>query len=83
MHNVDDLFSKTYRIFFLLLRQNGHRSEFSQFFDFRLDFPCLLSYTPRISQGYGVIGNTSVSGTAIRGSSPCSPMELGMFRKHV
>lgn len=38
-----------------------------------LDILPVLSYTPRIRQGYGVIGNTSVSGTAIRGSSPCSP----------
>ena len=28
----------------------------------------------QVTQGYGGIGNTSVSGTAIRGSSPCSPI---------
>ena len=31
----------------------------------------------QVTQGYGVIGNTSVSGTAIRGSSPCSPTQKG------
>ena len=38
-----------------------------------LDIPFSAPYTSPSFQGYGVIGNTSVSGTAIRGSSPCSP----------
>ena len=44
-----------------------------------LDKSALRAYTPAVprTQGYGVIGNTSVSGTAIRGSSPCSPTEKG------
>ena len=41
---------------------------------FSLDIHRRAYYTSPVSQGYGVIGNTSVSGTAIRGSSPCSPI---------